>query len=49
MDNQKIFPKPASLDLMQELLPVSIKTLIQEIYELWNMGIQFSLGLTQKT
>jgi hypothetical protein len=44
MANQNIAPKPASMDLMQETLPICIKSLIQEIYELWKMGIEFDLA-----
>lgn len=33
-----------SIDLMQNVLPTCVKSLIQETYELWKMGIEFDLA-----
>ena len=34
----------SSIDLTQKSLPTCIKSLVQEIYELWKMGIEFDLA-----
>jgi len=44
ISNQMQGQEFSSMDLIQNMLPTSIKTLVQEIYELWKMGIEFDLA-----
>lgn len=41
ISNQKQDQKLFSIDLIQNILPTCTKSLFQEIYELWKLGIEF--------